>query len=245
MSNLQRTLFTVLFFLSCLIVNAQFVAPSFQGANFLSKNLNNALDFDGVDDCVITTLDANNAAIPVTTWEAWVYPTANDATWRTIFGIEDGYWDRNLFVNGGWFHAGYGTSGWQIVQAKLNEWQHVAIVYDEAGGKLTFYLNGTKYSLTPGVYAHSSAVKFAIGASQQNGPNQFFKGKIAEVRVWNKERTQAEIQANMNIELTGEESGLVSYFPFRQGNPNQINTLTTLYDEVGNYHGTKIGRAHV
>lgn len=236
----MKTVFlTLSFFLfTSLIVNAQFVAPAFQGANFLTKNLNNALDFDGIDDCVITTLDANNSAIPITTWEAWVYPTANDATWRTIFGIEDGYWDRNLFVNGGWFHAGYGSGGWQIVQAKLNEWQHVAIVYDEAGGKLTFYLNGTKYSLTPGVYAHSSAVKFAIGSSQQSGPNQFFKGKISEVRVWNKERTQAEIQANMYLELTGEEPGLVSYFPFRQGNPNQTNTLTTLYDEVGGYHGT-------
>ena len=235
---MKITLLTLLFFITSIVAYAQFVAPAFQGTNFLSKNLNNALDFDGVDDHVLTNLDVNYSVMPVTTWEAWVYPTANDATWRTIFGIEDGYWDRNLFVNAGWFHAGYGSNGWQIVQAKLNEWQHVAIVYDEAGGKLTFYLNGIKYSLTPGVYAHSSAVKFAIGASQQAGPNQFFKGKIADVRVWNRERTQAEIQANMNLELTGEESGLVSYFPFRQGNPNQLNTLTTLYDEVGNYHGT-------
>ena len=230
--------FTIIFTCTILFASAQFVAPAFQGTNFLSKNLNNALDFDGVDDHVLTNLDVNYSVMPITTWEAWVYPTANDATWRTIFGIEDMGWDRNLFVNAGWFHAGYGSNGWQIVQAKLNEWQHVAIVYDEAGGKITFYLNGTKYSLTPGVYSHSSAVKFAIGASQQTGPNQFFKGKIAEVRVWNTERTQAEIQANMNLELTGEESGLVSYFPFRQGNPNQTNTLTTLYDEVGSYHGT-------
>jgi len=235
---MKTSLFTILFTCTILFASAQFVAPAFQGTNFLSKNLNNALDFDGVDDCVLTNLDVNYSVMPITTWEAWVYPTANDAMWRTIFGIEDMGWDRNLFVNAGWFHAGYGSNGWQIVQAKLNEWQHVAIVYDEAGGKITFYLNGTKYSLTPGVYSHSSSVKFAIGASQQNGPNQFFKGKIAEVRVWNTERTQAEIQANMNLELTGEESGLVSYFPFRQGNPNQLNTLTTLYDEVGSYHGT-------
>ncbi len=234
----KRAFFTIIFTCIILFTSAQFVAPAFQGTNFLSKNLNNALDFDGVDDCVLTNLDVNHSVMPITTWEAWVYPTANDATWRTIFGIEDMGWDRNLFVNAGWFHAGYGSNGWQIVQAKLNEWQHVAIVYDEAGGKITFYLNGTKYSLTPGVYSHSSAVKFAIGASQQTGPNQFFKGKIAEVRVWNTERTQAEIQANMNLELTGEESGLVSYFPFKQGNPNQLNTITTLYDEVGAYDGT-------
>lgn len=237
--KMMKKLFFILLLSICYFeTDAQIVASSYQGANFLTKNLNNALDFDGIDDHVLTTLDVNYSAIPITTWEAWVYPTANNAEWRTIFGIEDGGWDRNLFVNAGWFHAGYGSNGWQIVQAKLNEWQHVALVYDEAGGKITFYLNGTKYSLSPGVYAHNSAQKFAIGASQQSGPNQFFKGKISEVRVWNLERTQAQIQANMNSELTGEESGLVSYYPFKQGNPNQINTNTVLYDEVGGYNGT-------
>ncbi len=233
----KKVLFFILFTLVASKMDAQIVASTFQGANFLTKSLNNALDFDGVNDNVITTLDVNYSVMPITTWEAWVYPTATDANWRTIFGIEDVGWDRNLFVNAGWFHAGYGSGGWQIVQAKLNEWQHVALVYDEAGGKITFYLNGTKYSLSPGVYAHSSAQKFAIGASQQAGPNQFFQGKISEVRVWNYERTQAQIQSNMNSELTGEESGLVSYYPFKQGNPNQINTNTVLYDEVGTYNG--------
>lgn len=232
----------LIYILSILIFqssNGQIVSSSFQGANFLTKNLNTALDFDGVDDHVLTTLDVNYSVMPITTWEAWVYPTATDATWRTIFGVEDGGWDRNLFVNAGWFHAGYGSNGWQIVQAKLNEWQHVALVYDEAGGKITFYLNGIKYSLSPGAYAHSSAQKFAIGASQQAGPNQFFKGKISEVRVWNYERTQEQIQSNMNSELTGEEIGLVSYYPFKQGNPNNVNTTNTiLFDEVGGYNGT-------
>jgi len=237
-TKMKLYLLLLFFIFSSGTVSAQFFASSYQGSNFLSKNLNNALDFDGVNDCVITTLDVNYAAIPITTWEAWVYPTASDGTWRTIFGVEDGGWDRNLFVNAGWFHAGYGLGGWQIVQAKLNEWQHVAIVYDEAGGKLTFYLNGTKYSQAPGVYSHSSAVKFAIGSSQQAGPNQFFQGKISEVRVWNYERTQAQIQGSMNTELTGEESGLVAYYPFKQGNPNQTNTNTVLYDEVGTNNGT-------
>lgn len=237
----MKTVFlTLSFFLfTSLIVNAQFVAPAFQGTNFLSKNLNNALDFDGVDDYVITTLDVNYSVMPITTWEAWVYPTENDATWRTIFGIEDLGWDRNLFINGGRFVAGYGCADWNITNIDLNQWQHIALVYDEANGRMVFYKNGVQFNYTfNSGCTHSSAVKFAIGSSQQNGPNQFFKGKISEVRVWNKERTQAEILANMNLELSGEESGLVSYFPFRQGSPNQTNTLTTLYDEVGGYHGT-------
>lgn len=240
-TKMRFYLFLLIFIILCgaNVSSAQMFTSSYQGSNFLTKSLNNALDYDGVNDCVITTLDANYSAIPITTWEAWVYPTATDATWRTIFGIEDGGWDRNLFVNGGNFWAGYGSNGWNITAANINQWQHVAIVYDEAGGKVTFYLNGVKYSFAPGVYSHSSAYKFGIGCSQQGAPNQFFQGRISEVRVWNYERTQAQIQANMNTELTGEETGLVAYYPFKQGFPNQSNTsITSLFDEVGGYNGT-------
>ena len=234
---MKAKLFFLFFLFSNLIASSQFISAPYQGANFLTKSLNSALDFDGIDDCVITTLDVNYSVMPVTTWEAWVYPTANDGTWRTIFGIEDGGWDRNLFINGGFFFAGFGNGGWQITTINLNEWQHVAVVYNEATGSMKFYKNGALFTYSISIGQPTSAQKFAIGSSQQNGPNQFFKGKISDVRVWNVERTQAQIQANMNVELTGEESGLVAYFPFKQGNPNQINTNTVLYDEVGTYNG--------
>lgn len=127
---MKAFLFIFLFSGTALFASAQFISSPYQGANFLGKNLNNALDFDGLNDCVITTLDVNYAVMPITTWEAWVYPTANDATWRTIFGIEDGGWDRNIYINGGRFYAGYGCGGWDITNISLNEWQHIAIVYN-------------------------------------------------------------------------------------------------------------------
>jgi hypothetical protein len=230
--------FILLFLFSVNLASAQFMTSSYQGANFLGKNLNNALDFDGANDCVITTLDVNYSVMPITTWEAWVYPTTTAGDWKTIFGIEDGGWDRNVFVNGGYFYAGYGNGGWQITPINLNEWQHIAVVYNEASGSMKFYKNGVAFTNPNAVGQPSSAQKFGIGCSQQAGPNQFFQGKISDVRVWNVERTQAQIQANMNVELTCEESGLVSYFPFKQGNPNKTNINTTLYDEVGGYNGT-------
>lgn len=237
---MKKYFFIIFYILVSVYGTAQFIMPSYYGANYLTKNLNNALDFDGVDDHVLTTLDVNYSVMPITTWEAWVYPTANNADWRTIFGIEDMNWDRNVWINGGRFYAGYGCSGWNITNIDLNEWQHIAIVYDEANGRMIFYKNGVAFNYTFSTScSHSSAVKFAIGSSQQSVPNQFFKGKISDVRVWNVERTQNQIQANMNIELSGEEAGLVSYFPFKQAIPNDINsTSTILYDEVGGYHGT-------
>ena len=227
------------FIIICGTSSAQLFTSTYQGSNFLTKNLNNALDFDGVNDCVITTLDVNYSALPITTWEAWVFPTTNDGGWRTVFGIEDQGWDRNVFTNGGSFFAGFGGGGWQITTVNMNEWQHIAVVYNEASGSMKFYKNGIAFTYSNNISIPVSAQKFAIGSSQQAGPNQFFQGKISDVRVWNYERTQAQIQGSMNTELTGEETGLVAYYPFKQGNPNQSNsTVTTLFDEVGTNNGT-------
>ena len=41
-----------------------------------------------------------------------------------------------------------------------------------------------------------------------------FVGFIDEVRIWNVARTEAEIRADMNTELTGNEPGLVAYWKF-------------------------------
>ncbi len=227
------------FIIICGTSSAQQFTSSYQGSNFLTKNLNNALDFDGLNDCVITTLDVNYSALPITTWEAWVFPTTTDGGWRTVFGIEDGGWDRNVFTNGGSFFAGFGNGGWQITTVNMNEWQHIAVVYNEASATMKFYKNGVAFTYSNSIGIPVSAQKFAIGSSQQAGPNQFFQGKISDVRVWNYERTQAQIQGSMNTELTGEETGLVAYYPFKQGNPNQSNsTVTTLFDEVGTNNGT-------
>ncbi|MFM6439732.1 MAG: Calx-beta domain-containing protein, partial [Microcystis panniformis] len=63
-----------------------------------------------------------------------------------------------------------------------------------------------------------------------------FSGKIDEVRIWNKARTQSEIQADMNYQLTGTESGLIGN---RQFNECTGNTETDLSGH--NNNGTIYG----
>ena len=52
-------------------------------------------------------------------------------------------------------------------------------------------------------------------------------GNLDEVRIWNTVRTQAEIQANMNTELTGSEINLVAYYNFNAGQGTSLPDLTT------------------
>ncbi|WP_017718884.1 hypothetical protein [Kamptonema formosum] len=53
---------------------------------------------------------------------------------------------------------------------------------------------------------------------------------MAEVRIWNKSRTQAEIQADMSKQLTGKEPNLVGYWPLNdvsvEGSALQVADLT-------------------
>jgi hypothetical protein len=152
-----------------------------------------------------------------------------------IMGIEDNGWDRFVAINGGNFQIGYGCGGWAPVSADLNKWQHIAVVFNEASNVLLFYKNGVQYSISTAGCSHSSNVKFALGCSQQGAPGQFYKGSMDDVRIWNVARSQAQIQANMNTELTGTETGLKAYYPFNQGIAAGDNTaITTVTDKTTN-----------
>jgi len=196
----------------------------------------NALNFDGVNDnAIATTLNLDNTVVPVTTWEGWVYPTTNDGNYRMIMSVEDGGCDRFIAMIGGNYVIGIGTAAclWTPVAIDLNQWQHVAVIYNEAAGWVKFYKNGVEY--TSSLSGHSTAVKFGIGCSQQAGPTQFFQGAIDEVRVWNVARTQTQIQSAMYSELVGNETNLLAYYNFNQGTASGSNGgVTTLTDVTGN-----------
>ena len=63
------------------------------------------------------------------------------------------------------------------------------------------------------------------------GRGDHFVGEIDELRIWNAARTQEEILANMNSELTRNESGLVAYWNF-----NVQPGETVIPDASGNDH---------
>ena len=85
------------------------------------------------------------------------------------------------------------------------EWYHVAFTFDGTTTKL--YLDGIEIDSS----------NFAAGLTPNQVPitaiGRQFLGKIDEVRIWNIARSQGEIQAVMNGSLSGDESGLVAYYP--------------------------------
>ena len=70
------------------------------------------------------------------------------------------------------------------------------------------------------------------------GTELFFEGQLADIRIWQGVRTPQEIQDCLNCRLTGNESGLMAYWPLNEGEG------TTITDKTGNGNdGTISGAA--
>ena len=111
-------------------------------------------------------------------------------------------------------------------------WRHIALTIDTKIPLATVYMDGDELGTVDcqdgGDLPLTNDLKFG-----QYGNSRYFQGMMSDVRIWNIARTQQQIQDNMSKSLRGDESGLVAYYPFIEGEG------TTLNDATGNgYDGT-------
>ncbi|UCE17638.1 MAG: hypothetical protein JSV84_12240 [Gemmatimonadota bacterium] len=107
----------------------------------------------------------------------------------------------------------------------LNQWQHIAVTYN-GYDCVTIYRNGLEQDVTypvppTGAIKENTDVDLYIGNSPDLGGS--FEGHIDEIRIWNHERTQEDIQKNTNHRLCGSESGLVGYWNMDEGNGERVS----------------------
>lgn len=212
------------------------------------------LSFDGVDDKVSVPHTTDHNFTTGYTLEAWIKVNSN-LTWSNQrlgvvtktqwsfaglgYGLDIEYGKPRIF-------GGQGYSNWGGAQSTTNlaigQWVHLAGTYDGTAFKL--YVDGQLVKTQNSTTGFSSNTRpLTIGSWPAE--NKFFDGEIDEVRVWNIARTQAEIQSTMNQELTGNETSLVSYYNFNEGNPSLTNTSVTTLPDVtsGSNDGTLSGFA--
>ncbi len=193
------------------------------------------LSFDGIDDYVPTAVDAQPSALPATTWEAWVKPTRRANKFERIdmiLSTDDGGWDRFVSIYKGKFCIAHGSQGWNVTEADLGKWQHIAVVYTAEQG-IKFYKNGTEFVYQGKSTIGSTKHPLYIGGSP-GYKDQHFQGSLAEVRVWDYGRELADIQRDLGDRLTGNEPGLVAYWPLDEG------TGTTITDKTGHGYDSPI-----
>ena len=211
------------------------------GSVSLTARPNLALSFSGLgtpsSQHVATSLAASPAAMPNTTWEAWVYPTrVNHSLRQTVFSVDDGDFDRTVLIeantaNWSVFTGNLADPVWEPVAVDLNQWQHIAVVYSSTG--IRFYKNGVEYIYGGGPNNSPAVPTFMIGRNP-DWPHESWQGQIDEVRVWNVARSQAAIQGSLYSVLPGNTAGLMGYWRFNEGSG------TTAADETGNNAGTLV-----
>jgi len=93
----------------------------------------------------------------------------------------------------------------------------------------TFYVNGEKVESSPGVlpsgdYGDSQA---NIGAFVLGGSiSRFFTGQMSQLRIWNSQRTGAQVRGSMFTRLSGNTPGLAAFWGLDNGSGSEIADIS-------------------
>lgn len=193
------------------------------------------LNFDGVNDYV----SANNNLLPFgnssRTVEAWVKTSTSTVGTIVNYGNQSANQRFGVLLGGSGQVLVIGEFNDYTTTTSINDnnWHHVAVTFD--GNLLTVYVDGVNVGTTNKTYATTGDL-IGIGSTYRTTFwGELLDGEIDEVRIWNIARAQSDIQDNMNCELEGTESGLVSYYKFNQGNDASNNsTEIILLDSSSN-----------
>jgi hypothetical protein len=101
----------------------------------------------------------------------------------------------------------------------VGTWQHFACVA-RRGHYMRIYRNGVLEA------EHSQARFFVPGDFDLRLGNGDFAGELDEVRIWNRARSESEILADMNAQLTGHEPGLLVYYRMDEAGGNVLTDHT-------------------
>ena len=210
----------------------------------IAQGQDHSLFFDGTGYLEVT--DVNFGQLDQLTLEAWLKPIdMNSPFGKHIIEKRDVDWV------GGFAFGYYGYSNLDRIGCRIQEspeltspdggvvsgeWIHAAVVYD--GQVMILYLNGEFSNSQP--YSElitGLTTELCFGGISWNS-NYRFDGNLDEIRVWDVARTQAEIQSNMGIQLSGSEQGLIGYWQYNEGDGTTAYDLSYSGNDATLYGGT-------
>jgi len=166
------------------------------------------------------------------TIECWYYMQEGmDGSWHNIFGpdplaVAGDLKKRSpimyVFQNDR-IHYGYGDnvafrSGDTEKALKLNQWNHIALTFNDASNTMNVYANGKLLETIRGGEVCSTPVFFINNDEELHG-------LIDEFRIWKEERSLQDLLDNMNASLTGNEQNLELYYNFNQVTYGEIEDI--------------------
>jgi probable HAF family extracellular repeat protein len=201
-------------------------ATLFDGATWQVRHDDYGVRLDGNDDVVTIPHASELNAFPLTA-SAWVRTTSNHPQAASILNkyqdaSANGY---SIHVRGGqvqaWFFQSAGNAVYPnslgLTGGTINDglWHHVTLVVDATGGRL--FVDGTQRDSagwigTPG--APTTTVPLRFGQYPSTFPSSnFLPGTVADVSIWNRSFTAAEVRDLQRRRPVPNEAGLVAYWP--------------------------------
>ncbi len=106
----------------------------------------------------------------------------------------------------------------------VNEWIHIAVVWDATTGERIYYQNG---EVVASDNAASGSVSLNSGCyvGKSYDDSRWLPGEISELRIWNIQRTQEQSASSMYT-VDPTTPGLLAYWKFNEGSGNVINDAT-------------------
>ena len=222
------------------------------GPTWTTGQIDGALDFDGVNDYVDAGSDSNldNIFAGGATVSAWIYPEGwGENKFGRILDKADSLggnrngWAYELYEDNESLLFQYGFSGhignWitPVNSISLNDWQHVAVVYDNSSdtNDPILYINGVAQTVTEidtpsGSPSSDAALNLTMG-NYSLARSRTFDGMLDDVRIYKGMLTATEIAEIFNAGNTGP----VAHWKLDE------DSGATANDTAGNHHGLVSG----
>ena len=160
------------------------------------------------------------------TIEAWVYSTSTCTGAQVVLVKEVSYmmycylnkWLYAFSANGTTWNGDY-TS----IPVEANAWHHIAYTHSASSANLKVFYDGVNIeTLTANMPTSMVPNNGQIRIGQSGGGN-FFQGKIDDVRIYNSQRSDAQIQTDMKTWGPNTDSDLIAYYDFNDQSGSTLN----------------------
>ena len=98
-----------------------------------------------------------------------------------------------------------------------SDWNHLAATWDSGTNEMTLYINGVKQDQVGFFNGPIGVSDQRLNLSRnERWFHRYCSAGYSDIRLWSFARSEEAIKATMNERLSGDESGLVGYWPFSE-----------------------------
>ena len=214
-------------------------------AGFVSGKIDEAKDFDGEDDFIVS--NASTGGLDEVTMTAWV-KIDGYSEFHTLFGHEQSFRLRLDGGNNSKYNLLIGTenNSWTteiLGPQPSGNWEYVSALYDGTGTKL--YINGNLVASRDDVsgLTNDNNNNFIIGSV--DGRNNFLNGQLDDLRIYDRALSRPEIkelyQRTSTQKISVKDrltSGLVGHWPLNEDSGGTAYDLSGIGLDSTTVNGT-------